>query len=54
MSWYEVGKNAGWNEGYGAGRAAALKELNNKEEMDKTKKACLEELLQQDPKVRDI
>ncbi|KAE8363735.1 hypothetical protein BDV27DRAFT_129494 [Aspergillus caelatus] len=50
MSWYEVGKKAGYSEGYYAGRAAALKELKNQEGIDKAKKACLDELLQQDPK----
>ncbi|QRD86554.1 hypothetical protein F9C07_2282470 [Aspergillus flavus] len=49
MSWYEIGNKNGYNEGYYAGREAALKELKNQEGIDKTKRACLDELLHRDP-----
>ncbi|KAE8167813.1 hypothetical protein BDV40DRAFT_252768 [Aspergillus tamarii] len=49
MSWYETAKKAGYSEGYYAGREAALRELKDQEGIDKTKRACLEELLQRDP-----
>ncbi|GMF72268.1 unnamed protein product [Aspergillus oryzae var. brunneus] len=52
MSWYEIGNKNGYNEGYYAGREAALKELKNQEGIDKTKRACLDELLHRDPQVR--
>ncbi|OGM42804.1 hypothetical protein ABOM_008987 [Aspergillus bombycis] len=49
MSWYETGRKSGYNEGFYAGREAALKELKNQEGIDQTKRACLDELLQRDP-----
>ena len=50
---YEMIRKAGYSDGYYAGREAALKELKDQEGIDKTKRACLDELLQRDPQVRD-
>ncbi|GAB1201115.1 hypothetical protein APSETT444_010502 [Aspergillus pseudonomiae] len=51
MSWFHSAQGSARNEGYRDGKADALRELKSEQarEISNTRRACLEELLQEDP-----
>ncbi|KNG91240.1 hypothetical protein ANOM_000313 [Aspergillus nomiae NRRL 13137] len=51
MSWFQGAQESARNEGYRDGKADALRELKSEQarEISNTRRACLEELLQEDP-----